>query len=864
MQQELSDDAPLVTVVMPVYNAMPYLARALDTLLDQNLGELELICIDDASEDGSYMLLEEYASHDPRIRIIRQEHVGAATARNLGLAHASGKYLYFADADDWFAPTMLERVVRRAEETQAEIVLFNAVIYYLAEQRAKEPRHYLRQKQLPANEVFSRKDCENGSLLYLTISAAWNKLYLRSFVQANDLRFQILPNSNDTLFMIASMSLAERIAVLNECLMTHTTQNRKSLQGSREAEPLSFLQAYEASYDFLQSSGLYDDVRQGFDNKFIWQAVDELNHSHRADARKRIVQAISQSKLMATGVMNHVDAYYFALGRKHFLASALDAWDKGNFLRTMQVSDNDVEALEQSLNVPLPAEQNEESDLEGIAQSYRAFLCWRRLSHLATHTESEDASFALHDRAENVRSVAVLSYARVKPEEQNFYFCLDPNDYYEFRFQVVQPAAALKKRQALEKTETKLDRLSRNNKALKENYSQLKEKLKATSNALKAKAEMSRSDLSRKMKVKTMFETNKLKYQEMIDGSIAKELKDNKIRGALVNTQDVSDIRTALLKVGPEFSFEVTCDNKRKTLTKFKEFKNHGYSVTLTDEQLLRLDDSFEVTLMDKETEKIITTRMMKNTPKKALLEQKTEHENHVKMIDGSIAKELKDNKIRGFLVNTQAVSDIRTALLKVGPELSFEVTCDNKRKTLNKFKEFKNHGYIVTLTDEQLLLLDDSFEVTLMDKETGKIVTTRMMENTPKKALLEQKAEHENHVEMIDGSIVKELKDNKIRGVLVNMQDVSDIRTALLKVGPELSFEVMCDNKRKTLIKFKEFKNHGYSVTLTDEQLLLLDDSFKVTLMDKETGKIITTRMMKNTPKKALLEQKAEHKNHV
>ena len=89
-----------VSVIIPIYNTEQYLAECLDSVVNQTLSDIEIICVDDGSPDRSIDILMEYAAKDDRIQIIRQENKGLPAARNAGLRVASGDYVYFVDSDD--------------------------------------------------------------------------------------------------------------------------------------------------------------------------------------------------------------------------------------------------------------------------------------------------------------------------------------------------------------------------------------------------------------------------------------------------------------------------------------------------------------------------------------------------------------------------------------------------------------------------------------------------------------------------------------------------------------------------------------------------------------------------------------------
>ncbi len=106
---------PLVSVIMPVYNAEAYLARAVQSVLEQHHSNVELLAVDDGSTDASGRLLDELAEGDPRIRVFHGPNRGPSAARNVGLASMRGDYVALLDADDWLVPEKLERQVASLE-----------------------------------------------------------------------------------------------------------------------------------------------------------------------------------------------------------------------------------------------------------------------------------------------------------------------------------------------------------------------------------------------------------------------------------------------------------------------------------------------------------------------------------------------------------------------------------------------------------------------------------------------------------------------------------------------------------------------------------------------------------------------------
>ena len=114
---------PIVSVIVPVYNAEKYLQECVDSILSQTLSDLELILVDDGSTDSSQALCDHYAAQDTRVKVIHKPNGRAASARNAGLRTATGEYVAFVDSDDWISPDMYEKML----QTGADVTLCDYV-----------------------------------------------------------------------------------------------------------------------------------------------------------------------------------------------------------------------------------------------------------------------------------------------------------------------------------------------------------------------------------------------------------------------------------------------------------------------------------------------------------------------------------------------------------------------------------------------------------------------------------------------------------------------------------------------------------------------------------------------------------------
>ena len=176
--------APKVSVIIPVYNTERYLRQCLDSVVNQTLRDIEIICVDDGSTDGSLEILREYQAKDERIKILSQEKSNAGNARNLGLSIAEGEYLSFLDSDDFFELTMLEHMFACAKSGNVDIVVCEMKVYYEDTGDAVSVSWHIKKEYLPAKTFFSFKDIKRNSFLCI-ISYAWDKLIRRKLVTEN-------------------------------------------------------------------------------------------------------------------------------------------------------------------------------------------------------------------------------------------------------------------------------------------------------------------------------------------------------------------------------------------------------------------------------------------------------------------------------------------------------------------------------------------------------------------------------------------------------------------------------------------------------------------------------------------------------
>lgn len=272
---------PLVSVIIPVYNAAPYLRRCLDSVCAQTLRRLEVICIDDGSTDGSSGILDEYCRQDSRLCVIHQKNSGPGPARNCGLDRATGSYIIFLDADDWFEPDFLEAMSSSAEAGHLDVTICRADEFD-THQGKRYPADWMLKKCLLPSDTFSPQDIAPW-VFQFTYGMAWDKLYRASYIKETGIQFPDLRNSEDLVFVFPSVLLAGRIGIVDRVLIHHRVNRADSVSNSRCAAPDAPYKAFSMVKRFLEQHRLYDRFEQSFLNwamEFLVWHVSNIPDCH--------------------------------------------------------------------------------------------------------------------------------------------------------------------------------------------------------------------------------------------------------------------------------------------------------------------------------------------------------------------------------------------------------------------------------------------------------------------------------------------------------------------------------------------------------------------------------------------------------
>lgn len=207
-----------LSIIVPVYNVEKYLKKCLDSLINQTLAEIEIICVNDGSTDNSLNILQEYSQKDKRVKIINKENSGLGFARNVGIEHAQGDYIGFVDSDDWVSPEMYEKMYENAKKNDSDMVICQAYLFddETHEIKDNEPIFNLDCfNENFNNRVFNHE--ETKDFLFNICVTAWNKIYKAQFLSDNKIKFFKI-SFEDNIFFTEAYLNAKRVSLVNEPL----------------------------------------------------------------------------------------------------------------------------------------------------------------------------------------------------------------------------------------------------------------------------------------------------------------------------------------------------------------------------------------------------------------------------------------------------------------------------------------------------------------------------------------------------------------------------------------------------------------------------------------------------------------------
>lgn len=289
-----------VSVIIPVYNSEKLLNQCMDSVCNQTLKDIQIICIDDGSTDNSLEILNEYEKKDSRIIVLSQENSGAGIARNKGINMVKGDYIAFVDSDDWIEENALEKLYDNIRNNDSDMVLFNSIEHKPNNEFRK--RIYLKKDSSIDYNNYTFDYHLNKNFVMNGMFVIWSKFYKTSFIKDNNIRFYSHEIFNDVQFHIQSMLFAKKISYLPEILYHYRRMGQHSLQNSRAVSQKGFIlfDIFDEIEQWLKDNGFFEEFEINFYRFVLTESQGRLNKTD--DIYKEDLFKIIKDKFMSMGI----------------------------------------------------------------------------------------------------------------------------------------------------------------------------------------------------------------------------------------------------------------------------------------------------------------------------------------------------------------------------------------------------------------------------------------------------------------------------------------------------------------------------------------------------------------------------------
>lgn len=247
---------PKVSVIVPVYNVEKYLGECMDSILAQTLEDIEVICVDDGSTDGSAAILDDYASRDNRVRVIHKENAGYGAAMNTGLDAARGEYIAIVESDDFIDPDMYERLVRDMDDYVLDVVKCDCIFFW--NDLGYEYRYHSDNIDKFYHRVLVPP--QERRLMFKFLMNVWAGMYSRSFLLENKIRFRETPGASyqDNGFWLQVMSFANRM-MAEDFAPYHYRQDNPTQSIRNTGKLFEMAEEYDVTAKLLEERGLRNE-----------------------------------------------------------------------------------------------------------------------------------------------------------------------------------------------------------------------------------------------------------------------------------------------------------------------------------------------------------------------------------------------------------------------------------------------------------------------------------------------------------------------------------------------------------------------------------------------------------------------------
>ena len=242
-----------VSVIVPVYNVEQFLPKCLESIINQSLEDIEIICINDGSTDNSLSILENYALMDSRIKIIDKKNEGQSVARNLGIEMSQGEYLGFVDADDWIDFDFFEKLYNTAKKCACDIATAGFKRY--KKSRFKVSKFFEAELVCTNVDDKARLDCLPAH------NYIWNKIYKRTVWFENNIKFQSGRYYEDMALVIKILNTLGKMVTVPNTYYNYRMNSNSTVSQKTIKHVSDYEWAFEELFNYAKLNNIKLDLK---------------------------------------------------------------------------------------------------------------------------------------------------------------------------------------------------------------------------------------------------------------------------------------------------------------------------------------------------------------------------------------------------------------------------------------------------------------------------------------------------------------------------------------------------------------------------------------------------------------------------
>ena len=242
-----------VSIIVPVYNVEKYVEKCLKSLVDQTLQEIEIIVVDDGSQDDSKNIIDKYIKKYPnKVKYLYKENGGLSSARNFGIPYANGEYIAFLDSDDYVEPTMYEEMYNLAKKEDADMVECDFIWEYPNKQKYDYGVVYNGKKEA----------IEKARVV------AWNKLFKREIIENEKIEFPFGLRYEDVEFFYKLVPSLNKISFMKKYFI-HYVQRDNSIANTQNTKTKDIFKVLNNVIEFYKNKGYYDEYKEELEYTYL-------------------------------------------------------------------------------------------------------------------------------------------------------------------------------------------------------------------------------------------------------------------------------------------------------------------------------------------------------------------------------------------------------------------------------------------------------------------------------------------------------------------------------------------------------------------------------------------------------------------